>query len=312
MKFSKFNALIFMMLIMVGCMARTPATKDIASTSDPESLHENTLTKIPQTLSPLDLSSPTPPITLTPPPTLSVKEREIKIKELLETNGNCELPCWWGIKPGLDTWVSVNELLLYMGAKTGVFEENGNVVHEVAGLNFDQEFISTRVYLIEENDVISAIMVHSSGRSEPSNFKNIWTDYSPENILLKYGIPSRVWLYSNSIVNEGTTSYLPYSIWIFYDVRGILFRYIGLVDYQAIYKMCPLFGEEGDLVNEIDIYLQSPDSLHQIELLTDMKYYGGEPISIEKAAGITPSEFYNMFTNPEKQTCLETPRDIWR
>lgn len=39
-------------------------------------------------------------LTLTPLPTLSSEEAQAMIQGLLDNNGNCEFPCWWGLTPG--------------------------------------------------------------------------------------------------------------------------------------------------------------------------------------------------------------------
>ena len=47
-----------------------------------------------------ETSTPTPTITVTwVPPTLN----DYSIQTLIDTNGNCELPCWWGLVPGVTT-----------------------------------------------------------------------------------------------------------------------------------------------------------------------------------------------------------------
>ena len=39
------------------------------------------------------------------------------MKELYRTNGGCQLPCWWGIHPGLTTWPQVRQLLDRFGER---------------------------------------------------------------------------------------------------------------------------------------------------------------------------------------------------
>lgn len=47
----------------------------------------------------------TPGITPIPVPTLTGEQRDRFLEDMLETNGGCELPCWWGgtIVPGKTT-----------------------------------------------------------------------------------------------------------------------------------------------------------------------------------------------------------------
>ena len=50
--------------------------------------------------------------TETPMPPLASLVAQQQAVELLKSNGNCSLPCWWGITPGKTTW-SAAESFLY-------------------------------------------------------------------------------------------------------------------------------------------------------------------------------------------------------
>jgi hypothetical protein len=251
--------------------------------------------------------------TETPMPTLTSDERLLQVKEWLATNAGCRLPCWWGIEPGIVTWSEVNEFLNRIGAKSGVYEESGIVIHETAGFDFDREHVFNRVSFAETDALITAIIINGSGFNDLPNFKNAWASFSPEKIILEYGVPSRVWVTSRSSVHEGSPGpTMPYSVWIFYDHLGILVKYSGQVKYESIYKMCPVFSEQGNLSDDIDVYLQSPDSGSPLENLPTVKYDTNNAISLEEAAGIGPNEFYESFTKPNVEPCFETPRSIWK
>ena len=38
------------------------------------------------------------------PAQLEPDEMQAYVREMLQTNGGCELPCWWGIIPGKTSW----------------------------------------------------------------------------------------------------------------------------------------------------------------------------------------------------------------
>ena len=78
--------------------------------------------------------SKTPTPTLTPtitvtwvPPTLN----DYSIQTLIDTNGNCELPCWWGLVPGVTT---KEQSLSFLG-KVGI--DNYKSRGQVAQINSD-------------------------------------------------------------------------------------------------------------------------------------------------------------------------------
>lgn len=46
-----------------------------------------------------------------PVPTLSAKEKEMVINQLLAEDHKCMLPCWGGVEPGVTTWTDAKEFL---------------------------------------------------------------------------------------------------------------------------------------------------------------------------------------------------------
>ena len=296
-----FRMIAVFILLMSGCGGSPSATvtKETTATKEPTT----TITVAP-TLRPT--------VTEIQIPTLTSEERLLKVKEWLIANAGCKLPCWWGIEPGKVTWSEVDEFLNRIGAKSGVYEESGVVIHETAGFDFDQEHVFNRVAFVETEARISAIIINGSGFTDLPNFKNTWTSFSPEQIITEYGVPSRVWVWSRSTVHEGSPGpTMPYSIWFFYDRLGILVRYSGQVKYESIYKMCPVFSEQGNLSDDIDIFLQAPEASTSLEDLPTVKNNTNHAISLEEATGISLNEFYEMFTTPSTEPCIETPKSIW-
>ena len=55
--------------------------------------------------------TPTSVSTLTPLPTLSQRDAHDLIQALLQNNGGCRLPCWWGITPGQTDWNTARQFL---------------------------------------------------------------------------------------------------------------------------------------------------------------------------------------------------------
>jgi hypothetical protein len=253
------------------------------------------------------------PATTTSMPTLTSDQRFLQIKEWLITNAGCELPCWWGIEPGRSTWDEVSELLSSIGTTAEVYKLDGTVVHEAKNMHFAEDRISNLISFMETQGIVTAITIDSSGYNDSPMFKSIWMSFSPENIMLKYGEPSRVWIYSISAGHEGEQGpTVPYSIWLFYDHLGALIRYDGQVENEAAYKMCPVFGDQGNLSDYINIYLQSSTAKTPIEALSDVDAYGKKPLLLEDAAAMNLSDFYGLFTEPGVGPCLETSRDVWK
>jgi hypothetical protein len=293
--------ILLLLPLLLSCKGSPPviSTEETAENIKPTTTFTPTLTLQPKA-------------TKTSMPTLTAFEREVQIKELISTNAECELPCWWGFKPGLTSWETVSAFLDSLGAKSSIYEENGLVLHYAGGFDLNREKVFNNVAFQESNDIISSVVIDASGFNDSLNFKNVWVAYSPENILLKYGVPSRVWISSRSSVHEGAPgSSMPYSIWLFYDHLGILIRYSGQVDFESNYKMCPVFSEQGNLSDDIDIYLQSADSAVPLENLPTVESNAKDALPLEEAAGISINEFYGLLTKLSSNPCIETPKSIW-
>jgi hypothetical protein len=228
--------------------------------------------------------------------------------ELLKTNVNCRLPCWWGFVPETTYWIEVEQFLSYIGAKASNDPIAGQViVHQTGGFDFGEISIYNSIDFYERAGVVESIRIHAEGYNNPADFKVVWKQYSPEQILSTYGLPSQVWVSSISEAGEPLTEFAPYDLWLVYDTLGFLIRYIGSVKYEPMYRMCPTFKDEGNLGRAIDMVLQSPDNKQPVwtSMLTTL------PFTIEEAAGLTIEEFYTLYLQTSQPICFETPREIW-
>lgn len=88
--------LLFLVTIFSGCEQSNRKSEDLfdGSTSSQTSIVTNTAMS---TLTPDSI------ITLATVPTLEIEQARAKLLELLAHNGDCHLPCFWGITPGRST-----------------------------------------------------------------------------------------------------------------------------------------------------------------------------------------------------------------
>ncbi|MBI4731954.1 MAG: hypothetical protein HY781_07490, partial [Chloroflexi bacterium] len=63
------------------------------------------------TWTPTRTSTFIPTFTFTPIPTLSPDDAYARIAAMLNSTSNCQLPCWWGIYPGLTTLQEAYDLI---------------------------------------------------------------------------------------------------------------------------------------------------------------------------------------------------------
>src|ERR1043165_3960884 len=103
----KFYPIIFVLISLIVCAAPTDSGGEIPTvTMTPLMRPTEDITASP---------SPTPnPPRLTsmpsPLPTLLPKEKENYLLDVVKTNGNCKLPCFLGIQPGISVWEDIRKI----------------------------------------------------------------------------------------------------------------------------------------------------------------------------------------------------------
>ncbi len=314
-------------IILLGCsnatttLTASPTLTELTSSPNPTltliTTATQTATSVPSPTPASVPPSPTPTITPTLLPTLTTEERLNYTQELFRTNANCKLHCWWGITPGASTWFEVETFLQFIGARTSPqILHDGSVYHSAGGFDLvlPESTITNRFGFLEREGFIELISIRSEGYSNPAAFQEQWALFSPKQVFEDYGVPSRVWLESRSggPIDEGRIA--GYTLWVFYDHLGFLILYNGYAEYEPIYHFCPRF-ENGKDIRFIHMYLQSPENPGSVEETAGIIGLEIEPFpnvqSIEEAAGISTTDFYNLFIQEDEVACFDTPRDIW-
>jgi len=306
-------------LFAVGCrlLAQDAATTTptISGQPFPGSEPTPTLTLLP-TLSPPETEQPipskVPSMTDTARPTLTTSERIAFTRELFEPKPGCQLPCWWGFTPGTSMWSEVEQFILQSNIHYGTTNYDDNNYHGSGGLDLevDHHFINIDVDFKEEKGIIEGIGVRVDGFGDPKIFEDVWRSYSPANIVMTYGRPSRV-----KMATLGY-AYGPrhgYDLWLIYDNFGFIIHYMGFLDtIDSVYYVCPRF-ENGKDINYIDLYIQRPNSSEPLEdlggIASTSVLQSSKPI--EEVANISMEEFYQLFTEKEIP-CFTTPQDAWK
>ena len=321
--------IIMLCVFLFGCTAsdETPVSTAVSAESTGSPVPSKTAsptatnTMTPSSSHTLVPSTPTPTITPTMTstslPTLTEEERLTFTQELFRTNAGCKLPCWWGVIPGVTTWSEVEAFLGYMGAISGIYAlDDGSIYHGTGGFDVHslEGVIANNIGFLEREGLIELINIRSEGYSNPAAFQEQWALFSPQRVIEEYGVPSRVWLESNSggPVTKGRAA--GYTLWIFYDQLDFLILYNGYGKFEPTLHFCPRF-ENGEDIRFLKMYLQSPDNPNPIEETAGIIGLEIDPYpnvqSIEEAAGISTTEFYTLFTQEEIPACFDTPRDIW-
>jgi hypothetical protein len=259
-----------------------------------------TLTSTPsQTATPTLTPTRTPIPTWTPEPSFAEmpEDFQAQIKEMLETNENCDFPCWWGIYPGETIFENAQQFIKPLSITSGTYvSDQGNSIFYSRILV--PVSINSRGYLnfnmvreIENNDKIKVINV--SGYFYPM-----------AEILNRFGEPSEIHFFGPLIFPTDTVQF---ELFLFFPEKGVLVTFstttetpepedqIDICDLDTQFWPSKLIGFS--LWNPID-------SLSFDEI--DNFLTGGNPspiAPIELISNMNPHTFYLNFSQPNPE-CL--------
>jgi hypothetical protein len=284
----------------VGINSRgTPAPS--VSTASHTKVFLPSITEIPSLVPIIETST----LTLTKIPTQTLipsvvgDDSKSKVAYLLKTNGNCSLPCWWGITPGRTTWRETEHYLasLALEIPQAVYSEQDDLTYYPTRFP-DPNSITPSDYIFAE------IAVNGSGKIE-------YISTSAENhlsaMLIKMGIPSQIW------INIVTIDPGAYTIVLFYDSGMMLAlrerRYTGNAQFITI---CPddLEGANPNLWVWDSVKYPTFASIGifgVIPTLTRDDWF--RPLG--EVSDMQPQTFYDLYVNPLATQCIETPWSEW-
>ena len=267
-----------------------------------------TPTRMPsQTKTPTRTITPTAVPTQTLPPTLSVIEQKYYLFELLKTNANCRLPCWWGILPGETSWETAYPILGHIGSRIyNTPFSDGTVSHSIS---VDLEGpVYNNFNFNSKNNQVEYIYIRMEGYYNPAEAKKYWRSYSPKQMILDYGQPTRIL----TMVFGSENGTVFYYLLLFYDDQGIMAFYRGtarqsVLNNELTYRVCPVW-EYPTWLPHLKLYLQSPDSLIPLE---ELAHLSSDPKPLEMISQTTVEEFTTNVLTGENPPCFETLQSIW-
>lgn len=258
--------------------------------------------------------SPTPTLfSMTAIPTLPVEEQEAYLLDLIKANGDCELPCFLGIQPGESQWEELRKIdgptyyrERYVPDEKGFLRIPFYVNREKFS-NFD--LVVWGSGNIIENIMVDARLYMPDDPYHFPAFASVMQQYSMENILTVYGIPSRILInvQGQAEPESGTQA----SILIFYDNVGILidFWFLDVVTQDSItrkLRTCPDYEH----IHSIGFYLQNPNNKTPLERMIGdeddyVLNYLLKPLNEITAMSI--EEFYKIFVAADDIGCFDVP-----
>jgi hypothetical protein len=192
------------------------------------------------TLVPLSMSTSASTGTETPYPTATLLTSKLPVskEELITTNGNCRLPCFWGIQPGETKWSDLLQLFDQIGAEGATGLSPRKVETFVSQVDF--EHVSVRFDAYRKDDVVGAMIVTLSSRSPLDAMPAEMERYSLKNTFSDLGRPLNL-LLQFSLHPEGPSQQqMDYSLWTIYDNDGLQEVYLGDMQNQKTETtICP-------------------------------------------------------------------------
>jgi hypothetical protein len=269
------------------------STPDSVSTSTPAVVLNGTPTVSPTHLPEV---TETPPSTFVPSPT--VFYQEMTIEDLLATNGNCSLPCWWGLEPGrTDYHVAVDLLEVFASSldeRGGPRESLVVATIPVPRPSSYKEELS--VHMNSDNSNVGVMAVYGY----------TFTSFPLTEVLRTLGEPADVRFESPLLF---PSNYVEYDLYLFYPESGIIVIYSSTTrssDPEEHLRICDL-----ELVIYSDEYvglkLWNPEANLTFDDLMGLPLGGvylPNPISIENISNMDAHLFYQNFLLPNP-ICLD-------
>lgn len=299
---------VVMSILVIGCQDSSfpiePGIAEVhieAKTSTPTSTSELiVLTKTATLIPTIQTATKNPASTATGIPTLNANEIEKIIFDLLRSNGECSLPCFWGIQPKVTSFQTAKQFFHHLGRKGYSFtNENGNIYQYSTsfGVNAEQGYVNIELILGIESDTITSLEVYIG------DFKNvdpnIWQTYSLQSILQTLGIPSEV----RFLVEEPHTpdsDYVSYAYILIYDDPDVIVFYVmGAIDVGATYEICPLNPKDNP-------------SYMWLFLGKDYSDDFSAWVELTEATSMTHEDFYDLFVDGTMETCLKLNAEAFK
>ncbi len=301
MKQRFFSFVLVLSLILIGCISKNTSGEEslVSTTTIPSSTLLPTETSTPtptKTLAPTaTFIIPTPTLSLTPLPTLSFYKTEYL---LYEAENKCDMPCWWGIIPGVSTWTETKQYIERFDRSRSfgiekVTDPRG-LITKSSDSDIYQWYVwipnsdaSTFILLEVQDNLVTAIRVT----------QDLFAKFFPIHKLFEvYGEPDKVLVYvsdydkNNSIYNA--------FIYLVYEQKLILasYSYLGTETTNGV-SLCV------NQLSPLGMTLWSSE----VELNEDYSVY--KPL--DEFSALTPNTFYEQFKN-KNHTCFEMSKDAWK
>jgi hypothetical protein len=251
----------------------------------------NTETISPSQTVQLPSITPSPTNTPTPLDTLRPEVVEQTLQPLFREPLDCAAPCFWGMTPQKTTLDEANLFFNHLGLpfNRGIDEEKGNDYFYEYIRYESSSGLSSNISLYGYKNIVETIRIQMSVPHQDQTSRKVWSAYTPEMLIKRYGSPSRVDL----VYPIGPDIYYSYLINLYFDANSMIVEYIG-----------------GDLVAPNFPY--SPRiCLSNAPIEGVWAWFGDNPrdpphpgVEVEKATSLTIDQFTQLMLGDPKNACF--------
>ena len=239
-----------------------------------------------------------------PAPVSTLSEQEMLT--LLQTNAGCELPCWWGITPGITPWSEARTRLEGYGAEISLdIQLDGDISKfGVYSLNL-QEYGRYQYSMYVKADQILGIAIHASDYSDPRSLIEEMNFFRIENVTSR--LNGLTGIQFDLVARHIETAL--YSVHLHFDGTGTFLSYQGLspLNNDGEYLLCPTFGESGNLSPSISVILYDADLFNSAEDFFEVSnsfIQSGQARTNSEFSGLDTEEFLARLQAEQGQFCF--------
>lgn len=257
-------------------------------------------------------------------PTLSLEGAQTELLRMLATNGNCKLPCLWGVTPMNNSFQEAQRILApFSILSDSVFFDLPGPINIYPRYVKDNIEIYTSIAILSSptNDAVSRIsfnieaykLVSEEGvyRRDEYVFNSIFFNetvsaYMLPRVLSEQGIPESVMIYTNGapLTRGGTGGF---NIALFYPSRGVFVHYTTQMNIiEKNVHGCP---QSAHVWMELFPLSDTDNFFTELEK-TNWQYFKNGFKPLEEVTSMSLDEFYNIFSQPTDK-CIETPANLW-
>ena len=289
-------------IVMVGCSDGEIKGSEQTTTLSVLPTYTMAVTKSPtKTPVPSVTSRPFPTASLTPLATYPPEEALAKVLELLETNAECQLPCWWGIVPGE---TRANDAYNFLSSITNAIF--GDTTDSSTYDSFYVQISLTIEY--SPGDFIFQNFSYSDGLIEGIHVGFLENDrHSFRQLLNDFGQPDQIWV--DALNSRNQTEGFEFVIILFYSNEGI----IALSHYESEisggnFIVCP----PSNKFTRLGLWMKGdPLSFHSAVKRTGILDLTGTYKQLQGTTDISVEDFYKNYREEGSKNCFTSPGSTW-